>query len=64
MATAAPPRLHPIIRDRLFFFVMALVIAATAISIWVKCALPPARQAFCGSSCWRRCDLSALADQP
>lgn len=35
MATAAPPRLHPIIRDRLFFFVMALVIAATAISGFV-----------------------------
>ncbi|TPG21099.1 hypothetical protein EAH87_07145 [Sphingomonas koreensis] len=32
MATAAPHRLHPIVRDRLFFFVMALAIAATAIS--------------------------------
>lgn len=32
MASAAPPRLHPIVRDRLFFFVMALVIAATAVS--------------------------------
>jgi len=35
MATTAPPRLHPIVRDRLFFFVMALVVAATAISGFV-----------------------------
>jgi hypothetical protein len=32
MASAADTHMHPIVRDRLFFFVMALVIAATAIS--------------------------------
>ena len=32
MATAAESHTHPIVRDRLFFFVMALVIAATVVS--------------------------------
>lgn len=32
MATAAPSHLHPVVRDRLFFFVMALIVAATAVS--------------------------------
>lgn len=35
MATLAPRPLHPAVRDRLFFFVMALVIAATAVSGFV-----------------------------
>jgi len=35
MATVAPQQLHPAVRDRLFFFVMALIIAATAVSGFV-----------------------------
>jgi len=35
MATIAPPQVNPAVRDRLFFFVMALVIAATAFSGFV-----------------------------
>ena len=31
MATAAPPQMHPIVRDRLFFFVMAVFVVASLI---------------------------------